>query len=77
MQMVSFVLKSGQILPKGEMSDDNTGLVLEKVRTFNSDFISARTSAHGYAEYFHQVLKMFRPSTQPSLHASIYFKSKT
>lgn len=55
MQMVSFVLKSGQILPRGEMRNDKKLLVSEsfEVRIFHSNLITRRTSANGYVGNFH------------------------
>lgn len=42
MQMVSFVLKSGQILPKGGMGSDKKLLLSEEQRTFNFNLISGQ-----------------------------------
>lgn len=42
MQMVSFVLESEQILPKGGMRSDKKLLISEKLRPFNSNLISGQ-----------------------------------
>ena len=47
MQMVSFVLKSGQILPGGGMRTDKKSLLSEELRTFNFNLITGQRGVRG------------------------------